>query len=158
MHSGGKEPVFRTPVAVEFNDGSRIEASLIMPRQNVRIIDVLNRGADFFEIETLDGEVMNMAKSAIRSIKSREIPKMKELSANLADKGGRFNPYDVLRVPQTADAEAIRHSYLALVREYHPDTFAAVQLPKEVAEYLNAMLKRIDAAYSMLVPRAEQAA
>jgi DnaJ-domain-containing protein 1 len=82
---------------------------------------------------------------------------VKELGANLNDKG-KFNPYDVLRVPQSADADAIRHSYLALVREYHPDSYASVPLPKEVAEYLNAMLKRINAAYNMLAPRAERAA
>jgi DnaJ-domain-containing protein 1 len=157
MQSSGKEPVFTHPATIEFSDGGRLEAALIMPRQNMTIMEILNRGLDFLEVQMLDGDVVNIARSAIRSIKSREVPKVKELSAHLADKG-RFDPHAILRVPQSADAEAIRHSYLALVREYHPDSYASVPLPKEVAEYLNAMLKRINAAYTILAPRTEQAA
>ena len=157
MQSSGNAPVFLTPVSFEFTDGQRIEASLIMPRQNMKIMDLLNRGSDFIEIQMPDGETVNLARTAIRSIKSREVPKVKDLAANLNDKG-HFNPHDILRVPQSADAEAIRHSYLALVREYHPDGYASVPLPAEVTEYLNAMLKRINAAYTMLAPRTEQAA
>jgi DnaJ-domain-containing protein 1 len=157
MQSGGNDPVFHIPVAVEFTGGERIEASLIMPRQNMKIMDMLNRGADFLEVQTPDGDVVSIAKAAIRSIRGRDLPKKKELGANFADKG-RFNPHEVLRVSQAADAEAIRHSYLALVREYHPDGYASVPLPKEVVEYLTTMLKRINTAYNMLVPKAERAA
>jgi DnaJ-domain-containing protein 1 len=157
MHSGGNAPVFLYPASIEFTDGQRIEAALVMSRQNMKIMDLLNRGSDFIEIQMPDGETVNLARTAIRSIKSREVPKVKDLAANLNDKG-RFDPHAILRVPQSADADAIRHSYLALVREYHPDSYASVPLPAEVAEYLTAMLKRINAAYNMLAPRTVQAA
>jgi DnaJ-domain-containing protein 1 len=157
MHSGDKDTAFPIPVAIEFTDGQHIETALLMPRQNMKIMDLLNRGSDFLEIQSLNGEVVNIAKAAIRSLRKREVPKAKDLGSHLAAKGG-FDPHEILRVPRAADAEAIRHSYLALVREYHPDGYAAMALPKEVGEYLTAMLTRINAAYSQLAPKADQAA
>jgi DnaJ-domain-containing protein 1 len=153
----GKEHIFHIPVAVEFTNGDRAEASLLMPRQNMKIIDMLNRDCDFLDMQMADGDVVSMAKTAIRSIRGRETKKVKDLGAGLNDEG-RFDPHEILRVPKGADAEAIHHSYLALARQYHPDSYAALPLPAEVMEYLTGMLKRINAAYAMLEPRANRAA
>ena len=37
-----------------------------------------------------------------------------------------------------------------MVRKYHPDRFAALDLPKEMTEYAAAMLVRINLAYEQL--------
>jgi hypothetical protein len=37
-----------------------------------------------------------------------------------------------------------------MMRSYHPDRFAGVELPKEVSSYLESMARRINIAFSML--------
>jgi hypothetical protein len=71
----GKEHVYHIPVAVEFTNGDRAEALLLMPRQNMKIIDMLNRDGDFVDVQMPDGDVVSLAKTAIRSIRGREVKK-----------------------------------------------------------------------------------
>lgn len=154
---GGKEQVYPIPVMVEFTDGTKSEVLLLMPRQNMKIIDMLNRDGGFLDVQMPDGDIVSMAKTALRSMRVREAKKVKDLGAALNDHA-RLDPHDVLRVPKSADVNAVHHSYLALVRQYHPDGYASLPLPKEVHEYLTGMLKRINTAYGMLEQQAEKAA
>ena len=41
----------------------------------------------------------------------------------------------------------MREAYLKLAKVYHPDRYAAAELPAEVREYLSAMARRVNAAY-----------
>ena len=60
------------------------------------------------------------------------------------------NFYEVLGVARGATEKEIRSAYHKLSKIYHPDKFAAVELPSEVREYLAAMSRRINAAFMAL--------
>ena len=151
MQSASNDDVLiRMPVRIEMLDGTRMDVSLISPRALMKLFDLINREDKFIDAELQSGDRISIAKQAIKSVKSRDIPKAKNLNELTEDKNG-FDPHRVLKLQQNADSDAVRHAYLALVREYHPDRFASVELPREVADYLTVMLKRINAAYDMLV-------
>jgi curved DNA-binding protein CbpA len=58
-----------------------------------------------------------------------------------------------------ASREEARQAYFRLAKDYHPDRYATVELPKEVRDYLAAMARRINAAHAALeTPIKRQAA
>jgi curved DNA-binding protein CbpA len=71
------------------------------------------------------------------------------LTARLAD-GSSFDPHTVLGVPSAASIEDIKAAWHRLSKVYHPDRYQAADLPPEVRDYLAAMARRINAAYSAL--------
>ena len=108
------------------------------------LTEVLNSPSAFIEFEPVGGTRTLIAKSALQSIKQKEVPGVPNLSAGL---GGNFDPYAVLRIDRDADADVARRAYLDLSKVYHPDRFATVALPPEVSQYLATMARRINAAY-----------
>lgn len=83
------------------------------------------------------------------SIRQLGVPRLPNLTARLRDLDG-FDPFAVLGVAPGATREAIREAYIALAKSYHPDRYAAAELPTEVIEYLFAMARRINAAHAAL--------
>lgn len=59
-----------------------------------------------------------------------------------------MNYYDILDVPQTANAEQIKSNYRILVQLFHPDRLQHANA--QVREYAEERLKRINIAYSTL--------
>ncbi len=53
-------------------------------------------------------------------------------------------------VSPAASREEVRQAYFALAKTYHPDRYAATELPCEVRDYLAAMARRINAAHAAL--------
>ncbi len=149
MQSAVKENLVRISVRIELLDGSRLDLSLISPRALLKMHELLNREEPFLDVEGLDGERFVIAKTAVRSVKPRDVPVVKDLSQRTEDKNG-FDPHRVLGVSKEHSPEAVHQAYQALMREYHPDRFASVPLPKEVGEYISAMSRRINMAYDML--------
>jgi DnaJ-domain-containing protein 1 len=149
MQSAVQDNLVRIPIRIDMMDGTRLDISLISPRALLKMHEILNREEPFIDVETLDGERFVIAKTAIKSVKPRNIPVVKDLSQRTDDKNG-FDPHRVLGVSKDHPQDAIHMAYLALVREYHPDRFASIQLPKEVGEYISAMSRRINMAYEML--------
>ena len=60
------------------------------------------------------------------------------------------DPLQTLGLPVGASEEQIKAAYDALRREYNPDRYARVGLPKDVLQYVIDKSKRIDAAYAAL--------
>jgi DnaJ-domain-containing protein 1 len=147
--NSNKEQLIRIPIMLEMMDGSKMALSLISPRALLKLHELLNREELFIDVETLDGERFSIQKTAIKLVKNRVIPVQKDLQQFNDDKNG-FDPHRILKVEKEASQEAIRTAYLTLVREYHPDRFASIDLPKEVHEYLTNMLRRINVAYDMV--------
>jgi DnaJ-domain-containing protein 1 len=147
--SATDKDLIRIPVRLEMLDGTRMSANLISPRALLKLFDLINREEKFIDAELEGGERIIIAKSAIKTVKARDVPRARDLAELTEDKNG-FDPYRVLHVDKSADTDAVRHAYLALVREYHPDRFASIDLPKEIGDYLSVMLRRVNAAYDML--------
>ena len=150
MSSDSYEPnAVKIAAILEMSDGKRMSAMVITPRAQIKMHELLNRPALFLEIETLNGDRLNIAKTALKSVK--EIDLKKTQTAELkADKSAYFDPIKVLGLRDGATDIEVRSAYLNLVRRYHPDRFAALNPPEEIEVYLEAMLKRLNAAYEIL--------
>lgn len=63
---------------------------------------------------------------------------------------GKTDPYRVLGIERGASHDAARKTYLALVREHHPDVLSARGLPMEFVRIANDRLAAINAAWEMI--------
>ena len=57
-----------------------------------------------------------------------------------------MNPYEVLGVPENADAETVKSAYRELVKKYHPDNYK----DNPLADLANEKLQEINEAYDMI--------
>ena len=60
------------------------------------------------------------------------------------------HPWAVLGVSREASPDDIKTAYRTLVKMYHPDRFANLDLPQEMKDYAAAMLARINIAHDQL--------
>lgn len=144
----GGEAQGPAPVEITLEDGQELKGRLSLPPGRT-LVDVLNGTATFVEFEVNGGERMYIAKSALHCVKPMNVPAAPDLWAGPTD-GSGFDPYSVLGVTHGASREVAHEAYLGLAKVYHPDRYAAVELPKEVSEYLAVMARRINAAYQAL--------
>jgi DnaJ like chaperone protein len=66
---------------------------------------------------------------------------------SVSDEG---DPYEILGVPRSADAETLRAAWLQLMRQNHPDALAARGVPPEFIEKASTMVARINAAWDRI--------
>jgi len=111
--------------------------------------DELNSANGFVDFEGSEGQRYFLAKRSIQSVRLNQVPKADQLT-RAQSKNELFNPRTVLGLSEAANRDDIREAYHRLVKQYHPDRFATLELPREVSDYLNAMSRRINAAYSAL--------
>lgn len=136
------------PVRLELLDGQELHGNIAVPAgRNVH--DVLNGTAAFIELETYEGERSYLARAALRSVRIMSLPKAVPPDALLRH-GDGLDPYGILGVSTGTDWEAIRQRYLELAKTYHPDRYASVELPGEIADYLAAMARRVNTAFASL--------
>ncbi len=136
------------PVEMTLEDGEVLKGKIVMAASR-SIYDVLNGDANFIDFETYQGKRSLISKARLKSLEILPVPTSAGLKNRLRD-GDQFDPYMVLGVSSTSAFEEIRSAYHKLSKIYHPDKFAAVELPSEVREYLAAMSRRINAAFMAL--------
>jgi hypothetical protein len=132
-------------VAVVLSDGQELYGKLVAPPGR-SLIDVLNSGSNFVEFEPTSGGRMMIAKSALQVIKPANLPPRPDLWAGPTE-GSDFDPYAVLGIKPDATREEVHDAYIRLAKTYHPDRYAAADLPREVREYLAIMARRVNAAH-----------
>ncbi len=144
------------PVEIALADGATIKGKLmILPGRTVG--DALNGAGAFIEFEPYGGERTFLAKAHLASVRPVCVSKAANLQARIADTDG-FDPHRILGLTVGATRAEIRAAYFALVKAYHPDRYAAAELPHEVRDYLAAMVRRINAAHAALeVPEKKRA-
>ena len=138
------------PVLVTLIDGSRIRGTVMLPRDK-SLRDLFNMPEPFFDFECLENGPMVIAKTSIASLRQHVLPANDQLEKKMRTLD-KSDPHKILGIGRTATREEIRTAYVALARAYHPDRFASSELPPEIAEYIDAMARRINAAYSELSP------
>lgn len=140
----------QAPVTAEltYDDGRTVKGRIHFAAART-LYDVLNGNGAFLDFETFEGERAMIAKTTIRAVKILPVAQAPSLKAR-AESPGEFDPHRVLGLAHGATWEEIRAAYLALSKAYHPDRFAGVSLPAEVAEYLSVMSRRINLAYASL--------
>ncbi len=150
MFNGRDDKASRTPVFLTLADNSLLTVSIRLPLSN-RLADALNSADAFLDVLSPSGQQQFVAKSAIRSVRSANVPKADHLDAEKGAPGtASFDPYAVLKVPKEASKEDIRHAYHRMARLYHPDRIASFDLPPEVMDYVRAMLVRINLAFEQI--------
>jgi hypothetical protein len=150
MFERGSRDRAEGPIAVEITleGGQELQGKLLVPPGRV-LSDVLNSASPFIEFEPADGERMFIAKSALQAVKPTTVPAKPDLWAGSAEPSN-FDPLTVLGLKPGATHEEIRDAYVRMAKIYHPDLYMAVELPREVRDYLAAMVRRINAAHQAL--------
>ena len=138
----------RVPVTLTMLDGEILRGNLRMPISG-RLIDAMNNPDLYFDLEIPDGSVAFLAKHSVRRVAPVDVPRSDQLTRRTAELSV-FDAYAILGLPRGATPEEIKVAYHGLVRTYHPDRFAAADLPREMLDYAHAMLTRINAAYQQL--------
>jgi DnaJ domain len=142
-------------VLISLVDRTTITGNMHKPRTRT-LLEFMNYPAQFIEIERKDGSHVDLAKTAIRTIEPYEAPRANQLAQEM-QKFESFEPHDVLGVAKGAPREQVRDAYLKMQRMYHPDRYTGTELPSEVADYINAIARRVNIAYSILSERGRAA-
>lgn len=137
-------------IAVELTmkDGAVVTGKAGLPhaRSIARLLD----GPDaFLFVEGFDGTSNFVPKTDIKGIKVVNTGRTQQLRPAATD-ASAFDPYKALDVPRTASLDEIKAAYHKMTRLYHPDAYAGVTLPPEVAAYLDGRCKQINAAFVLL--------
>lgn len=142
--------VQQTSVAAEIalEDGRHMKGRFTISASR-NFHDVLNGPTLFLEFEPFGGERVLIAKSALRTIKLTQVPQATGLAARARDIE-TFDPHAILGVTTASPWDDVRAAYHRLAKRYHPDRYAGVELPEEVAGYIAAMSQRVNAAFAAL--------
>jgi len=135
------------PAEITLDDGQVLKGRFMMPAGRP-IHEVLNGSSLFLEFQVYGGEATLISKSAIRAIRLVNVPSNGQLRTGRS--GEVFDPHQVLGVPASASQDEIRRAYHQLAKVYHPDRYAAAELPNEVRDYLGVMARRINLAFQAL--------
>lgn len=140
--------VMTVAVEITLDDGTTVTGRAALPQS--RAVHKLLDGADaFLYIDQFDGESAFIPKASIKALKLVMPTRLQALHLPASD-ATQFDPYKVLGLAKGATWDEIRAAYHALTKTYHPDLFAAVALPPEVARYLDGRTKQINAAFRLL--------
>ena len=112
--------------------------------------DAFNNAEPFLDVILGDGTAQWINKKSISRAEAADPPKAKLNQQRRSSDQSGFDPYAILGVSNAATAEELRVAYVALVKKYHPDRFASLDLPQEMKDYAAAMQARINMAYQQL--------
>ncbi|MES2907149.1 MAG: DnaJ domain-containing protein [Pseudomonadota bacterium] len=139
-------------VTLHTSDGKKYNA-VLMINHGENLVNYLNSGSEFIEIEDDHKKKIILAKSSIQSVEPRDGAEHK-VSEQVAGEKWRHHsqdPYVMLDVAMDANDEDIRAAYHKLARAYHPDRMASLELPPAMLEHGEEILKKINAAYEAIV-------
>jgi DnaJ-domain-containing protein 1 len=139
----------RAMAKLTLTDGKSLVVSVKLPMSG-KLTDAFNNAEHFIDVIAGDGTQQVINKAVIARAEAFEPPRASlNQQRRESDKSG-FDAFAVLGVSKTATPEDLRSAYVALVKSYHPDRFASLDLPQEMKDYAAAMQARINMAYQQL--------
>lgn len=124
-------------------------ASIKLPMSG-KLNDLLNNTDRFLDVLGHEGEQYFLSKDLVHRVAVANPPKANlNLNRRTVD-GLHFNPWAVLGISSSASPDEIKSVYRTLVKAYHPDRFANIDLPPEMKDYAAAMLTRINIAHDQV--------
>jgi hypothetical protein len=136
------------PVEIVADSGDTLKGRILVSA-NRNLAEALNSPGGFIEFEPWAGERILIAKSSLRSVKPTRTPKPASLGGRVATLND-FDPFAILGVTADSSHDEVKSAWHRLSKTYHPDRYAAAELPAEVLDYLSAMARRINSAYAAL--------
>ena len=141
--------VQRALVNLHLTGGTKQVASIKLPLSG-KLNEAMNNADHFLDVITGDGQLQFIAKHAIQKAEIIDPPTAR-LNQQRRDSDNKyFDPHAILGVTNAASREEMRQAYISLVKAYHPDRFANMDLPAEMKDYAAAMQARINMAYDQL--------
>lgn len=135
-------------VEVTLDDGRTVVGRGALDRGK-SVHKLLDGDDGFFYVETFDGDADFIPKSAIKRLKI-----IKPVEPRVLMQPGHaedpMEPARVLDVSDDAPWDEVHASYRRLAKLYHPDRYAGIELPPEVADYIQAKAKRINQAFRLM--------
>ncbi len=132
----------RLKVDLTLSDGSAVTGFVFVGKRE-RLVDMLNDQRQFVPVERMDGTLVMLNKGAIL--------RAQPATGAIGPDEDHETPYEVLGVEATADLEAIRTAYRALVREFHPDRVIASGLGDSFVKMAQDRVARINKAYDQIM-------
>ncbi len=133
---------WKIEVQVELDTGTQLLGFLfITPTQ--RLSDLLNDVRSFLPMQTMDGLIVQVAKS--------NIAKVVQLDQK-AEANAITDPYDILGVSPRVSDERLKESYHALCTEYHPDKLLSIGVATEFMDLANSRITRPSSSGCCPVP------
>ncbi len=139
----------RSLVHLTLASGKTMMVSLKLPLSG-KLADALNSPERYLDVLGPEGEQFFVSKDMVHRVAPADPPKASLNMNRRSSDQPSFNPWAVLGVTRDASAEDIRNAWLSLVKMYHPDRYANLELPPEMKEYAAAMLARINVAHDQL--------
>lgn len=132
---------------LRLTDGRVLSGRIAMPSTR-QIFDELNADGGFLDFTPYHGPRELIAKATVAAVRPLEVPRAARLSATAG--ADDFDPYRVLNISPEAGLAEVREAYHRISKLYHPDRYSNTDLPPEVSDYIHAMSRRINAAFSAL--------
>lgn len=144
-------------VEITLTDGLVVTGRAALPAS--RAVHKLLDGPDaFLYVDQFAGDGAFIPKASIKTLKLVQPVRLQALYIPVVD-ATAFDPFKVLGIPKGATWDEIKAAYHRLTKLYHPDVYASVSLPPEVAAYLDGRAKQINMAFRLLrSPRAAEPA
>jgi hypothetical protein len=136
------------PVEISFTTGEQAKGKLIVPLSRSPL-EHLNGLGTFVEFEPYGGERQFIAKTQIAAVRPSGVPVSPTLGQPRVSHDD-FDPYAILGLTRGCSWDDVRQAYVRLSKTYHPDRYSNAALPAEVKSYLEAMARRLNAAYAAL--------
>ena len=142
-HDGRKISKSAVLAEISLADGSTICGNLFQANQG-RLTDLLNDDRKFLPVQTVEGNFVAIAKSAIQTV---------SLSNPAPAPYRGSDPWRILGVNEGVSVDELKQAYHQLVRAHHPDRVKGSGLASEYQELATKNMARINDAYAELLKK-----
>ena len=139
----------RALAILHLTDGRKLPVSIKLNLSG-KLTETLNNQDHYVDVIAGAGQQLFINKRNIERVEISDPPQAKLNQRRRAADKAVFDPHAVLGVASGAGKEDVRAAWLNLVKAYHPDRFANLDMPQEMKDYAAAMQVRINMAYEQL--------
>jgi hypothetical protein len=139
----------RALAILHMTDGKKLPVSIKLSLSG-KLTETLNNPDNYIDVIAGAGQQQFINKNSIERVEISEPPHARLNQQRRAADKAVFDPHAVLGVASGASKDELRAAWVHLVKAYHPDRFANLDVPQEMKDYAAAMQARINMAYEQL--------